>query len=212
MLQNVGAQLLVAHVVRVLRRNHHRIHAHRLLVGVVLHRHLALAVGPQVRHQPALAHLTEPLRQLVRQRDRQRHQLRSLVRRIAEHHPLVARAARVHAHRNVARLLVDGRDHRAGIRIEAIERIVVADGSHRPAHQALEVHIRLGGDLTRNHHQPGAGQRLARHPAKRVLCQTRVQNRVRDLVGNLVRMSLGHGFTGKQCTVTLRQIITSMQI
>ncbi len=35
--------------------------------------------------------------QPVRQRDRRRHQLRRLVGRVAEHHALVARAARVHA-------------------------------------------------------------------------------------------------------------------
>ena len=46
---------------------------------------------------------------------------------IAEHHALIARAAGVHAHGDVARLFVDAGDHGAGIGIESIERIVIAD-------------------------------------------------------------------------------------
>ncbi len=47
--------------------------------------------------------------------------------RIAEHHALVARAARIHTHGDVARLPVDRRDHRTRIRVEAVQRIVVPD-------------------------------------------------------------------------------------
>ena len=42
-------------LLRMLRRDHDRIHAHRLVVRVVLHRHLALAVGPQIGHHAVLA-------------------------------------------------------------------------------------------------------------------------------------------------------------
>ena len=61
-------------------------------VDLVADRHLRLAVGPQVRQHVRLAHLGEPLGDAVRQHDRQRHQLARLVRRVAEHHPLVAGA------------------------------------------------------------------------------------------------------------------------
>jgi hypothetical protein len=70
----------------------------------------------------------------VREIDRQRHQARRLVAGIAEHQALVARAlvevealAFVHALRDVLRLLAVGDDHRAGMRVEADRRIVVAD-------------------------------------------------------------------------------------
>ena len=63
-----------------------------VLVDLVADGDLCLAVGPQVRQLAGLAHLREPLADPVREHDRQRHQLRRLVRRVAEHHPLVARA------------------------------------------------------------------------------------------------------------------------
>src|SRR6059058_4925668 len=57
---------------------------------------LRLAVGPEPREIARLAHGRQPLGQAVGQDDRQRHQRWRLVRRVAEHHPLVARAALVH--------------------------------------------------------------------------------------------------------------------
>ena len=66
--------------------------------------------------------------QLVRQRDRRGHQLRRFIAGIAEHHSLVAGAAGVDAHGDVAGLFVDGGDHGAGVGVEAVEGVVVADG------------------------------------------------------------------------------------
>src|SRR5262249_13892915 len=45
-------------------------------------------------------------------------------------------------------------------------------------------------------------QRLAGHPARRILSEDRVQHRIRDLIGNLVRMSLGHGLRSEQVPLT----------
>ena len=62
----------------------------------VAHRDLRLAVRPQVVEHAGLADLREALGELVRERDRQRHQLVGVsLRRVAEHHPLVARAGDV---------------------------------------------------------------------------------------------------------------------
>ena len=57
--------------------------------------YLRLAVGAQVREHVGLPHLGEPFCELVREHDRHRHQLVGLVGRVAEHHPLVARADQV---------------------------------------------------------------------------------------------------------------------
>ena len=48
-LQNVGAQFVVADGLRVLRGNDDRVDAHRLAVLVVFNRDLGLAVGTQIR-------------------------------------------------------------------------------------------------------------------------------------------------------------------
>jgi hypothetical protein len=63
-----------------------------VLVDLVAHRHLRLAVRAEVRENIGLAHGGEPLGELVREHDRERHQLVRLVARVPEHHPLVARA------------------------------------------------------------------------------------------------------------------------
>ena len=125
---------------------------------------LRLAVGAQVGQHLALAHLGEPLGELVRERDRQRHQLLGLVGGVAEHHPLVARAGdvelvvvgrvvarlvgRVDALGDVRRLLVDRVDHRAGVAVEAeVGVVVVADLAHRLARDLLDVDVGVGRDL-----------------------------------------------------------------
>ena len=115
------------------------------LAVLVVERDLCLAVGAQVRHGAGLAHLGEPLGHAVGEPDRQRHQVGRLVAGVAEHHPLVAGAlavevvlaglaaaqllALVDALGDVGALLVDADDDAAGVAVEAVERVVVADAS-----------------------------------------------------------------------------------
>jgi hypothetical protein len=80
----------------VLRRDEDALDLDRPLVAVlvdlVANSHLRLSIGPQIRELTDLAHLRKPLGDLVGEHDRQRHQFGRLARRVAEHHPLVARA------------------------------------------------------------------------------------------------------------------------
>ena len=145
------------------------------------------------------------LRQPVRDEDRERHELGGLARRVAEHHPLVARAEQVDrvgvavlrlvrlvdSLRDVGRLLVDRDDDAAGLEVEAVLRARVADLGDALAHDRTDVDVRVGRDLTRHHHEAGRDQRLARDTAVRVVGEDRVEDGVRDLVGDLVRMPLG---------------------
>ena len=165
----------------MLRRDEHALDLDRplaaVLVDLVADRHLRLAVGPQVRQLAGLAHLREPLADLVREHDRERHQLLRLVRRVAEHHPLVARAdaverivvarvvlhlvRRVDAQRDVRRLLVDRDDDAAGRRVETPLRVRVADLRDPLADELRDVDVRLGRDLARDDDEAGRDQRLA---------------------------------------------------
>ena len=95
----------------------------------------------------------------VRQRDRQRHQLGGLGAGIAEHHALVARAdgldgvvvdlAAAHLQRvvdaqgDVGRLLVDRRHHAAGIGVEAVLGLGVADAGQGAAHDLGDLDVAL---------------------------------------------------------------------
>ncbi len=187
---------------------------HSLLVEVVADRHLRLSVRPQVRQDARLADLREPLADLVREHDRQRHQLRRLARRVAEHHPLVACAhlvervvvagvvldlvGGVDALRDVGRLLVDRDDDAARVRVEAPLRVRVADLRDLLAHDLRDVDVRLGRDLARDDDEPSRDQRLAGDAPVGVVAKDGVEDAVGDLVGDLVRMSFGDGLGREQ--------------
>ena len=172
-------------------RDDHGVDARGLAVFVVLDRDLALAVGAQVGQLAALAHRGKLAAELVGQRDGGGHQLGGLVGGVAEHHALVAGAAGVNALGDVAGLLVDGGDDGAGVGVEAVERVVVADGGDHAAHQALEIDVGLGGDFAGDDHEAGGGQGFGGDAAVGVLLQAGVENGVGDLVGNLVGMAFG---------------------
>ena len=181
----------------------------------VLDGDLGLAVGAQVGDGAVLAHLGELLGQPVRQPDRQRHQLGGLVAGVAEHQALVAGALRgdrvlaaldprlvgvVDALRDVGRLAADRDADAAGLAVEALAGGVVADLEDALAHQLRDVGVGRGGDLAGDVHLAGHDQRLDRDPAGRVLGQQRVEDRVADLVGDLVRVSFGDGLGREQAT------------
>ena len=183
----------------------------------VAHRDLRLAVRAQVLERAVVTHLRELLGEQVRERDRQRHERLRLVRRVAEHHPLVAGARDVElvlvggvglrlirvvdALRDVRRLLVDRVEHRARVRREPEVGVDVADLADRLASDLLDVDERLGRDLARDHDQAGVHERLARHAAGRVVTHHCVQHAVGDLVGHLVGVSFRHRLGGEQVLV-----------
>ncbi len=199
----------------VLRGDQHGVHAHRTVMFVVLDGHLRLAVRTQMGHDALLAHLGQPVRQPVGQVDRQRHQRVGLVAGVAEHHALVAGALRL-----VALLAAGGRlpfaiqpfhtlvdlralfgqrhQHAAGVGVQTDPGAGVPDAAHRGAHDALDVAVALAGDLAEYEELSGGGRGLHGHVGVRVLAQHVVQDRVRDLVADLVGVALGHRFRRDQ--------------
>ena len=124
------------------------------LAAPVLDGDLCLAVGPQVGERAVLADLGQPVREAMRERDRERHQLRRLAAREPEHHSLVAgallvavaRVARlerlVDAALDVGALLVDRDERAAGAVVEAVAGVGVADLADRVADDGLELDVR----------------------------------------------------------------------
>ena len=155
--------------------------------------HLRLPVGAQVVEDAFLADRGEAAGETVREPDRHRHEVVGVVAGVPEHHALVAGAdlvvvvgetvadllGLVDALRDVGRLLVDRRDHRARVGVEAVGAARVADAAHGVAHGALVVDVGLGGDLTRDHDQAGGAERLAGDAALRVLLEDGVEDRSR---------------------------------
>src|SRR5260370_13923167 len=108
----------------MLRGDDNRIQPSRLVPGAVFHRDLRLSIGTKVRQRSILADFREALGESVREVNRGGHVILALVGGVAEHHALIAGAARVHTHSNITRLLVDARDYGAGVGVKSIERIV----------------------------------------------------------------------------------------
>ena len=176
--------------------------------------HLGLAVGAQIGQHLALADLGETPGEAMRERDRQWHELVGLVRRVAEHHPLIARprdVERVVVGRVVAslvggvdslgdvgRLLVDRVDHRAGVAVEAVGGVVVADLANGLAGDPRDVDVGVGGDLPRDDDQAGVDEGFAGDPSIGVVRQDRIEDAVGDLIGDLVGMALRDRLGGEQ--------------
>ena len=167
---------------------------------------LGLAVGAQVGQLAALPDRREPLGEAVREEDRQGHQLGGVVAGVAEHQALVPGALLVErvdgpraaleggvdALGDVRALLADRGADAARRAVEALGRAVVADGEHGVAHDLGDLDVRLGGHLAGDVHEPGGHHRLHGHAAAGILGEHRVEDRVRDLVTDLVRVPLGH--------------------
>jgi len=151
-LENAGAQFVVGHGFGVLGGNYDRIHALHFTFGIVFDRDLGFSIGTKVGKGSILADLREPHGQLVRQRDGSGHQLLVLVAGIPEHHALVAGAAGVDAHGDVAGLFVDAGDHGAGVAVEAVQGVVVPDGLNGATDHLLEIDVGLGGDFSGDHY------------------------------------------------------------
>ena len=197
LVEEVGAHLLVGHVFAMLARHHDRVHAHGS-ASLVLHRDLRFAVGPQIVEHAVAARARQAFAQLVRQHNGQRHQLGGFGAGIAEHQPLIAGTAGVDAHADVGRLLVNRREHGAGLGVEAELRARVADVFDRRARDFLEIDDGVGGDFARHHDQAGRDERFAGDTALRILRENGVEDGIGNLIGNLVGMSFGDGLRRKQ--------------
>ncbi len=122
----------------------------------ILNGYLGFAVRPQIIEQAFLAHIREAPRQLVRQHDRHRHQLRGLIARISKHHPLIAGAAVIDSHRYVSRLRIYRSDDATGIAIESVLRSGIADLANGFADDLRNVDPHGSGDLAGHDDQTGS--------------------------------------------------------
>ena len=166
--------LLVRDVGAVLGGDDDGIDADRSPVAV-FDGHLRFAVGTDPGKDLFLAHFGQPARQSVRQHDRHRHELGGLVGGIAEHQALVARAARIHTHGDVAGLLVDGGQDRAGMEVESPGGVAIADVLDDLADDVGNFDIGFGGDFAGDKGDAGGEDGLTGHAAVLVLGDDGVQ-------------------------------------
>ncbi len=116
-LADICAQLLGGNMVAVLGRDHDGIDAHGLPFTYSTETWL-LPSGRRYSSLPDLRTSESCFVSLMRQLDRQGHQFVGFVAGITEHQALIARAARIHAHRDIGRLALNGVQNAAGLGVE----------------------------------------------------------------------------------------------
>ena len=149
----------------------------------------------------------------MRQRDRQRHQLRRLRTGEPEHHPLIPGPLpiqpirrltrtgldrRVHPLRDIRRLRPDRHRHPTRRPIETLLRRVITDPKDRLPHNRRNIRIRRRRHLTSHMHLTSRDQRLHRHPRRRIRPDQRIQHPITNLISDLVRVTLSHRLRRKQ--------------
>lgn len=185
------SELLGGDILAVLGRDDDGIYAERYnsatIVGI-LDRDLGLGVGAQPREAAVVAGLLHGVVELVRQQDGQGQQLRSLVSGISEHDALITGTKLLHGLivmktlGNIGRLLLDGDKDVAGLVVEALLGVVIADVFDGIADDLLVVEVGLGGDLAKDHDHASLSGRLTSDLGERVLPEAGIEDGVGDLI------------------------------
>src|SRR5208282_3233206 len=122
----------------------------------IAHRDLAFRVRTEPRNLALLAERRQVFHQMMRHRDRHRHQLRRFVARKTEHQALVARAlflveslALGNALRDIGRLWLDRGQNRAIVAVKAALGAVVTDSEGDVAGEVYEVGTCAAGNFSR---------------------------------------------------------------
>ena len=190
--------------------NHHSVHPGRNTV-LVFHCHLGLSIGAEIGQNLLFAHLGQLAAQLMGQHNGHGHQLGGLIAGKAEHHALIPGAVvlvllrlafgfqrTVHAHGDIAGLLVNGGDDGTGVAVKTVLGPVITDLAHHFPSDVGNVRIATGGNLAHHIDHAGGAGGLTGHPGLGIFFQNGVQHRIGNLVADFVGMSLGHRFRGKE--------------
>ena len=176
-----------------------------LLVLLVLDGHLRLCVRAEPGDGPVLAQCGHTLNELSGKNVSHRHELNGLVGGVAEHDALVAgadvlvdTAVAEDALGDVGALLFDGDEDRAGVVVEALGAVVVADLLDGLADDLVVVDDGGGGNLAENHHHTGLGGGLAGNAGVGILSKAGVENGVGHLVADLIGVTLRNRLGGEE--------------
>ena len=209
--------------------------------ALIANRDLGLAIGAQVGERAVLAHAGQALGKALGKVNGHGHERGGLAHGVAEHHALVAGAdkvervgrsvgnlgldleALVDALGDVGRLAVNGREHAAGVAVEAVLGTVVADVLEHAASDGLDVHVSLGANFTGHKNDARGGEALASATHAREVgllaggrdiagsfkarlgLQDGVEHGVGNLVADFVGMALGHALGGEEEVTVLVQ-------
>mmetsp|Transcript_105698 Transcript_105698/g.227848 ORF Transcript_105698/g.227848 Transcript_105698/m.227848 type:complete len:405 (-) Transcript_105698:20-1234(-) len=202
----LGADIVVGDVLAVLGGNNHGVHAlgNRATVHhLVLAGDLGLSVGAHPRAGAVLADLGQLGAERGGQLVGEGHESLCFVGGISEHDSLITSTNVLELHvvdrlSDIGGLLLDGDDNVAGSVIHTLGNIIVSNITESLADNLLVVHGGRGGDLTEDHNHTGLGAGLTSHTRGRVITDAGVKDGIRDLITDLIRVSLIDRFRRKK--------------
>jgi len=153
---------------------------------------LSLTIGADPRAGAVLADLSEASTELSGPEVSDGHHLLGLISGITEHVALVTstdlllRLVDVDTLSDIGGLLLDSNNDVAGLVVNTLLSIIVADLLESVADDLLVVNVSLGGDLTEDHDHAGLGAGLASNLGVGVLSKDSVEDGVRDLISKLI--------------------------
>ena len=141
------------------------------------------------------------------QLDRSGHQLRRLTDGKPEHQALIAGSLfvgffslssfGVDALGNIARLPAQGLNNDASVGLELGLFVDVSNFANSRTDLIKLIEECVGGDFAGDDNQTPFGESFAGHPAMRVPSQTGIKDSIGNGITDLIRMTFGHGFRGK---------------
>jgi len=217
------SHVLELDVLVVLHGDDDRVHAlgdARAILERVLAGDLGLGVGSEPLAGSVASEVGHSLVELVGEDDGERHGFLRLVRGVTEHESLISGAGlilittNVHALGDVGGLLLEGDEDVAGLVVESLGRVVVADVLDRVADDLLVVDDRLGRDLTAHEDHTSLGHRFAGDFGVGVLLEVSIEDGIRHLIADLVRVTFSDGFGGEEerLNVLLSNFVATVEI
>ena len=188
----------------MLGRQHHSFYPQGRVVIRILDGDLALAVRSEVGHLVTFAaefgqHAQHPVTEV----QRKRHEIVGFPTGIAEHHalvsrPLLFRSSAFHPLIDVGTLLVNGTEDAATRGVKHVLAFGVPDPLDGVPGNLLHIQVRVALHLTGQNHLPRRDQRLARDLGLGIKGQEMVNQRIRNLVCDLVRVAFTDGLGRKE--------------
>jgi hypothetical protein len=99
---------------------------------------------------------------------------------------IVLRLVHVNTLSDIGGLLLDSNDDVAGLVVNTLLSIIIADLLESIADDLLVVDVGLGSDLTENHDHAGLGAGLASNLGEGILSKDSIEDSIRDLISNLI--------------------------
>lgn len=213
LLEDLLAELLGGDILAVLGRDDDGVDTERddgTVVVFVLDGDLSLGIRAEPWEGTVAAGSGHGSVELVGEEEGKGEKLGGLVGSIAEHDTLITSAEVLEAVvemetlGDIGRLLLNGNEKVAGLVVEALGGVIIANALDGLADDFLVVKLGLGGDLTEDHDHTGLGGGLASDLGEGILSQASIEDGIRDLIGDLVGVTLTDGL-GLSKAVSIRR-------